>query len=714
MIVIDFETRATCDLKACGASVYARHPETSILCLAWQVDSDPVQLWTPKTPPHEDSLGILFDLIKAGYPIEAHNAFFERNIWRWIGVERLGWPDVPFEQWRCSAAACCRLALPRHLAGAGAAVGLKMKKDEAGHRVMMRLCKPKPINQRKGGIWDNDPTKFQILYDYCKQDVRAESELASVVGPLPKREQRIWELDQIINLRGIPVDLKAIDHALAVIEGSKALAEKRLSEITEGAVQTSNQVARLKSWILDQGEDLPDLSKDTVEKTLQKDLPDDVREVLEIRQSLSKSSTGKLQAMKDRADEDGRVRGNLLYHGASTGRWSGAGIQIQNYPRGSLKPEQVELVHRLLPHESPELLDLVVAPPMDCLVSSLRSFIRAEEGKTLFVCDFASIEARALAWVAGETDLLDSFHQGADVYVDMASAIYEVPPEEVTKIQRHVGKTAVLGCGYGMGAKAFQSTCLTMAGVKISRKFAKKVIKAYRTKNAAIAQLWKDLNSAAIDAIQNPGEVQFARTHLALIVQGEWLKVFLPSERELHYREPELVEVQAPWSKGMEGALFADVDLEEELEEMDISLGTPLEGDGFGWFGCSVPDGRVPRLRELGVRMNLKPKEPQYIHQIQFKGVQSPSRKWGLKRTYGGSLTENVVQAIARDLLAEAMLRLDREGFSLIATVHDEVICEEPEGADLARFEYLMTEVPRWAQDCPIAVESYSARRYRK
>ena len=707
MIVIDFETRSKVDLRKCGASVYARHDSTSILCLAYQIAGGEVELWVPDS---ESKPTWLLTAVENGLEVHAHNVFFERSIWHWICHQRWDWPDVAADRWRCSLAACSRLALPRPLEQAGQAMGLAMQKDKVGHNVMLRLCKPKKRSKKDPGIWDNDPAKLRTLYDYCRQDVRAETELVASIEPLTPSELKVWQLDQRINLRGIPIDRSAVRMAINLAETVRVRCSIDLEMITDAKVRSPTQVSRIHAWLAEQDHPLPGLGADIVEEALQGEMTASVRRVLEIRRDVSKSSVGKLQAMLDRCDSDGRVRGNLVYHGAGTGRWAGAGIQIQNYPRGVLSGFEIELVHELLEQQNAEGMNLLLAAPMQCLSSSLRSFIRAEPGHRLLVCDFASIEARVVAWIAGQTDLVKLFRNDGDVYKDMASKIYDVPVADVTKTQRQMGKVSSLGCSYGLGAKQFVNACRLMAGITIRRKFAKQVVQTYRKKNDRIASFWREINTACIRTIQTGHEHRVGR--ITVTADTEWMKLRLPSGRQLHYREPELIEVRAPWSEGLIGELHAPVDVEEELEDLDIDLG---ERVGDRWEECSVPKGRMPMLRSLGVKAVLQEKEPQYVTQIQFKGVISPSRRWGPKRTYGASICENLVQGIARDFLVEAMLRLDRTGYPIIATVHDEVVCEVPDDhGSLEEFEQIMSQVPAWGRGCPIDTESYEAERYRK
>lgn len=706
MIYLDFETRSRADLKKCGTSVYARHASTEILCLAWGRKADEIFLWTPADPKPE----VLLDAIAWGEEIEAHNVFFERNIWRWICHERFGWPDVPFEKWRCSLAACSRMTLPRSLGDAGKALGLDQQKDDAGHKLMMRMCKPLP-----NGSFDSDPAKLARLYEYCKQDVRAEMAIAEAIESLSGPELRVWQLDQRINLRGLAVDRPAIKSAMRIVERTQGECGDRLKWITQGRIQTPKQVQEIvKIVTAEMGEPIADLAKETVDEWLGRDdLTPLCREVLEIRKVASKASTAKLTAMLERCDEDGRVRGNLVYHGAATGRWSGSGIQIQNFPRGTLAPWEIEIVHDLLPGENGDLMDLLLAPPIDCISSSLRSMIMAEPGKRLLVCDFASIEARVLAWLAGEEELLSLFAANGDTYKAMASKIYEVEESEVTKPQRQLGKTAILGCGYGMGHKAFRAACKLMAGIEIDQPFARKVIKAYREANPSIQAFWSDLNTACVRAVETQKEHRVGR--LEVSCDGCWLKIKLPSGRKLHYREPDLVEVVAPWSEGYEGTIYADESVAPKLEALEIEVGERFVNR---WEGCTVPKSSMLALVKLIGRdaaKELRKREPQYIKQIEHLGVNSLSKKWGKVRTYGGKLVENVTQAVARDFLAEAMVRVENAGYEIVASVHDEILCERTIGeGSLAQFEELMRVVPKWGNGCPIEVEGFESIRYRK
>jgi len=710
VLTIDFETRSEVDIKKTGAERYAEDPTTEILCLAY-ADETQSGVWLPGDPFPE----LIREAIDAGKIIEAHNAGFEKAIWAKIGVARLSWPAIPDRLWRCTLAACSRLALPRGLNEAGEALGLPIRKDTEGGKIMLQLSKPRKPTKTNPARWDNSPAKFARLLSYCAQDVAAEMALSKSIPGLTPFELEIWQLDQKINSRGIRVDREAVEAALGCVKAMLKSAGESLGEITGGSVETPTQAARLVQWLTARGVPIPNLQKETVSDWLAKDLPPVARLVLEIRASAGRSSTGKLQAMLDRVCSDGRIRGSLVYHGAATGRWAGAGIQIQNFPRGTLSPDEIEIAHSLFQTEDPEALDLVLGSPLEVVSSSLRSMIIPDPDKTLLVGDFSQIEARAAAWAAGESELVEAFRLGEDPYKPMAAKIYNVPLESVTKNQRQLGKVAILGCQYGLGFRGFQAAVKTMAGQVVSPKFSKAAVKAYREANPKIKAIWGELNTAAIRTIETgqPHRVNRFEIRMGSGKLARTLQIQLPSGRVLHYWDPELIQIIAPWSIGYRADLKIAPDKIEAVENLDIDLGEPEKGD---WFtGCRIPASELAAVRKLADIHGLEKLEPKYINQIQYWGVDSVKRKWAPLRTYGGSLFENVVQAIARDFLAEAMLRIEKAGFPIIGTVHDEIICErKPRAGALNEFETLLKVSPKWGAGCPLSVEVFEAKRYRK
>lgn len=757
-IDIDFETRSAADIEDSGSHVYAAHPSTRVFCLAYQIGEAAPRLWAPKDfealVPSEPPPLDLFEAIKAGGLLWAHNTSFEIEVWQEVCSNRWGWPEVPLESWRCSASLCSSYALPRSLAPAGAVQKLDLQKDKEGNKIMLEICRPtnrKAVAEKGAApLWDTSPEKVRRVGEYCLQDIAAQRTLRRSLPPLSPGAVRLWLLDQKVNLRGIPIDIPAMEDAIAIVQEEEEKSLLRLPELTGGKVKSHGQIAEIVKWVGERGTKIPNLKGDTVTKALQgPGLNSEVRELLTIRSNLANSSTSKLNAMRMRSGGRGRVRWGHVYHGASTGRWTGKGMQPHNFPRGTFgdyAKDAVEVVHSFLPSRYGGALDTLLGPPLEVIASSLRSFIKAEEGKVFRVSDFASIEARVLAWLAGEAPLIEAFEKGVEIYCDMASDIYEREISKADKDERQMGKTAILGLGYGMGpgsrhSSGFVGAVAQMAKKTISRKFARKVVKAYRAKYPKIPQFWRDLQSAAILAIQNPSETFKAGEFLELSMgsgfeETNWkelgdetrrealkkakdstrfLRVKLPSGRFLHYSNPDLKEVLAPWSEGSVGSFKAPETDRDYLEEiLDIRLG-PYEKGAF--TGCDIPKGVGRALRDrYGFRsLNITAKESQKILQILFWGVHPKTKKWSQLSTYGGKLCENIVQGVARDFLAEAMLRTDLAGYNLIFHVHDEIVSEDPEDfGSLAEFERIMAQRPAWGAGCPIGVEGYASKRYRK
>lgn len=841
LFTIDFETFSRASLKKSGVHVYARHPSTRIICLAYGAGKDRIELWTPKDPPPN----ALLDHIYGGCLIEAHNVQFERAIWESICVGVMGWPRIEPEQWRCTMAAASRLALPRGLEDVARVLGLSEQKDVgAGSDALKKLMKP----NKKGEV-NEDPELLKIVYEYCKQDVRTEIALSDAMEDMPESELRLWQLDQTINERGLLIDTKALRHAMVVVDKCQTLGVEKLFAVADGEVTAVTQTDRVRKWI---GQRLPEgapakLDKTVVENLLKRDdLPSEVRSMLILRQQGAKSSLGKLQAMVDRMNGDGRVRGNQIYFGAATGRWAGSGLQIQNFPRPVLKQHDVDFIlDELLPAEDPKIIEAFYGDVPAAISSCLRGLIRAEGGSSLYVCDFAAIEARVLAWMAGQSDLVQAFVDGTDVYKYMANKIFDVPVDEIDKDQRFLGKSAVLGClagntevltnsgwkhlvditledkiwdgvewvdhegviyqgekqtltyegltatpdhmfllpsgwrpwsevvaspqnikmateimspamsnslapqstekstdkrcvydllnagprhrftirtankevliskncGYSMGYRKFIQSCLTVGKVVVPSLTAKKTVKAYRESNPKIVQLWRDCNRECMECIKT-GELTEINEYLSVDMHRGMMRIQLPSGRHLHYHSPRIMKVPAPWTQLYVGKIWMPENKREQLEQADVEVGDFVD-DHFE--GVKITPKMAKYLKAKSVRMELEKPKEEVIDQITFWGVDSQTKRWSKKRTYGGSLTENIVQAISRDLLAEAMLRVEDAGYLIIATIHDEIVAEVMDGlGSLEEYESLMCQVPDWASGCPIGVEGYVSQRYRK
>ncbi|MEO5346867.1 MAG: DNA polymerase [Magnetococcus sp. YQC-9] len=646
---LDLETRATADLKKVGVFTYAAHPQTDIWCAAFAVDDGPVQVWTPGMPcPEEIETAVLF-----GWTIMAHNAQFEQTLWAGVLSPRYGWPEPDHKQWQCTMAMALAMSLPAALGDAAAAVGLDHDKDMKGRRLMLQMCKPRSIQPDGTPVWWDDAARVERLIAYCQQDVVVERALAKRLLPLRKQEQELWWLDQEINRRGVCLDTVTVRAAQAVVDAVIERLDEQMRLTTDGAVSACSNAGQLTAWLRSRGMDVSTVAKTALPEYLEEaDLPTDVRTAIELRQEAAKSSTAKLRAMELVAGEDHRARGLFQYHAASTGRWGGRLIQTQNMPRGDLNPHEVQDALRLIIAGDVDFLDMMYGYPMAVISSCLRGLIQAAPGHELMTVDFASIEARVVAWLAGEERVLEVFRGDGLIYELAASGIYNVPMEAVTKQQRLIGKISVLALGFGGGKVAFQSMAKNY-GVQITGQKAEEIKVAWRAANPNIVRFWKKLEEAAMEALRHPRVKVSAGSHILFVKNGSFLWCRLPSGRSLCYPYPVIIKQATPWG---------------EMKDT-----------------------------------------------IAFKGIDPVSHKWCEQTTFGGRLAENVTQAVARDLLAEAMLRVSKAGLPIVLHVHDEVSCEIPESnGDLKAFERMVAEVPLWAKGLPIGVEGWIGKRYRK
>ena len=668
---VDFETASRVDLKAQGLDVYARDPSTHVHCMAYAFDDKPVEMYTPT---HSmDPRGVRAHT-EAGGLVYAHNVAFELAIWNHVMVPRYGWPILRPEQCRCTMCMAYAMALPGSLENAAPACGIPQRKDAAGKRVMLKLCRPNAA----GEFWtpETAPADFRALYAYCKTDVEVERALHARLMELSEQEQAVWNLDYQINQNGILVDLVAVDKALALVAQEKIRLDREILRVTGGVVGSCTEVQLLVKWIRLQGVKVTGLAKADVLDALDgEDLPQPVRDALELRKEAAKSSTAKLVAMKERAVADGRIRGIHQYHGASTGRWAGRGVQTQNLPRtrATTSPQDVEQIIAHLGDRA--YVDAFYGPVLDALSDSLRGMIVAPPGHDLIAVDFSNVEGRVLAWLAGEAWKVGAFKafdagEGPDIYKLAYARSFNVLVTEVTKAQRQVGKVMELALGYGGGIGAFQSMAKNY-NVHFSDEDAEAIKVAWRFAHPRIVSYWKELENSAICALTlgrpvtaglgvGPGrQITFKKS-------GSFLWCRLPSGRVLCYPYPEMREVTTPWGEEKEALTYMTV-----------------------------------------------------VSNLKAKVLPDPASAGSWKRisTYGGSLAENVTQAVARDLLVGALLRINQRGAKIVAHVHDEAIVEvlSSAGEDTVKqFEMLMSEAPSWAIGLPLAAEGWRGPRYRK
>ena len=635
IVSVDFETRSAVDLRKTGVYIYADDPSTDVWCMAYAFDDEEPKVWTPGDPIDVR----LEDYIVEGGKLRAWNANFERVIWNKIMVPRYNWPRTGASQWFCTMAQASAMGLPRALGQAADVLGVEQQKDKSGQALMMRMARPRRTNPDGSHVWWDTPDKMAALISYCEQDVRTEIAVAERLVEMDQQERQVFLLDQRINDRGVMLDRDLLNRVRVLADNSKEEIDAESTRLTKGKVTGATKGVDLVKWLNSYGVRTKSVDKQHVAALLARDdLHPVIRKVLELRQDGAKSSTAKLDSMENAAGPDDRMRGLLVYHGAATGRWSGKLVQPQNFPRPAKKQDELnEIIAKLKRGES------VADHGAGTQIASdlLRSMLIAKPGHRLLFADYSAIEARVLAWLAGETTLVETFAKGGDVYKVMAKDIYNKPVDKIDGNERQVGKMAILGCGYGMGGKRFAEQCAAM-GIAVDVEEAKRIVSVYREANSAISGYWRQL------------EEEFLENCRGVIARGgEFARLPLKSGRCLTYHNPRIVERETPWG--------------EKRESVEVDT------------------------------------------------LNSVTRQWTSQIIWGGLLTENVVQATARDLMAGAMMRLEMAGYPVVMSVHDEIICEVPaERGVLAEMIELMVEVPAWAKGCPIAAEGKAGLRYEK
>jgi DNA polymerase len=544
---IDLETGSALDLKKTGTHRYATHPSTRVWCVAWAIGDDPVQVWKPGDPIPQE---IVNHVLLHGGTVTAWNAAgFERLLWAGKLVA-LGFPPVQDHQWRCTMVRAAYWGLPMSLDQAGQALHLGLTKDMAGHRLMLQCCRPRNLKAAPNGPWtwwpEDEPEKYAALMRYCGQDVEVEREVERWLPELPDYVLRLWQLDTKIMSRGWKLDLPMVEKlaALSLAEGLRLNADVRA--LTNGAVSSTNAVAALLRYVNDKMQaagllPLKGLDKETVAQVLkEKNLPLLARRALEIRQEAAKSSVAKLTSMASSVCEDGAIRGLTQFYGASrTGRWAGRLVQIQNLPRPTIK--QVALsIDAIQNGADVETITDIFGRPLDVVASALRGVFVPRQGKTLIVGDFSQIEARVVAWLAGQQDILDVFASGEDVYVYTAA--------KLGSKDRQLGKVLVLACGFGMGWEKFQATAKSPYQIILTDEEAQDAVRGWRDANPKIVQLWWDLDRAARRVLEGQAkQVQVGKLTVAMGTKrlAGCLLIRLPSGRHLVYRRARLVEEES-------------------------------------------------------------------------------------------------------------------------------------------------------------------------
>ena len=645
---IDLETFSSVDLGKSGVYRYAEAPDFRILLFGYSVNDGPVQV--------EDlSLGgtlpmsILKALVDPAVEKRAFNAAFERvclsrlmRDLRWLKAGEFLSP----ENWRCTMVRCAYLGLPLSLAKAGEELGLDRKKLSEGRELIRFFCMPvKPTllngqSNRNGPF--TDPDRWKCFVEYNRRDVDAEMQILEKLRnhPVPEAVWKEYELDQRINDRGIAVDGQMVSAAFAMDAVARDELTASLSGRTE--LENPNSVAQIRNWLIRHGAEVDSLGKQQVARML-KDADPEIREVLVLRQQLAKSSVKKYEAMQNTVCDDGRIRGMFQFYGASrSGRWAGRGVQLQNLPQNHLP--DLDKARKLVQAGDYGAVKVLYDSVPDVLSELIRTAFVPETGKFI-VADFSAIEARVIAWLAGESWRMDVFASGGDIYCASASQMFHVPVEKhgVNGHLRQKGKIAELALGYGGGIGALKAMGALEMGVPEEE--LQSLVRAWRDANPKICEFWWDVDRAVKTVLREKKPVCLGK--LEFSYRSGLLQIRLPSGRSLSYVRPRLMN-------------------------------------------------------------NVYGKEC-----VRYLGQKSGGI-WESQESYGPKFVENIVQGIARDLLAAAMLRLDQAGYRIVAHVHDEAIIEAAQEDSVGEICRIMGQCPDWADGLLLRADGYECEYYKK
>lgn len=641
-LAIDIETYSDVDLISCGVYKYSSSPYFEILLIAYSVDDKEtvcIDVANGEEPPKE-FMEMLFDdtVTKTAF-----NANFERTCFS-------NYYQHSFrpEAWRCTAVQATMLALPLSLEGVGAVLGLDKQKMTEGKELIKYFCSPCKATKSNGGRTRNlpkdAPEKWRQFKTYCIRDVDVEKQIRQRLAkfPIPKREQEIYCLDQRINDRGIMVDRNLVNHAVACDLLYKETATARAYELT--GLENPNSVSQLKLWLKEKGLEVDSLAKDTV-KDLSMKAEGDVQEVLKLRLATSKTSVKKYEAIDRSVCAENRVHGLLQFYGANrTGRWAGRLVQIHNLPQNHLP--DLELARALVSEGRYEEVELFYESTPNVLSELIRTAFVAKPRCRFIISDYSAIEARVLAWLAGEEWRLQVFETHGKIYEASASAMFHVPIEEITKTSplRQKGKISELALGYGGAVGALTSMGALKMG--LTEEELPGLVSTWRSANPHITAFWWAVDEAAITAVRDKKPSKVGR--VSFEYKSGILFVTLPSGRKLSYVKPRMMM------------------------------------NKFGREGLT------------------------------YEGI-GESKKWMRLETYGPKLVENIVQAASRDILAEAMLRLEKEGFDIVCHVHDEVVLEVPDGkSSVEEVNEIMAVNPVWTEGLPLKAAGFESPFYKK
>ncbi len=638
---IDIETYSEEDLSKSGVYKYVDAPGFEVLLFGYSADGGPVKvisLAEGEELPQEIREALLDDTVFKF----AFNAQFERVcLEKYLGVHLA--PDA----WRCTMVASLYLGLPGSLAQVGAVLGVEKKKLETGKDLIKFFsvpCKPTKTNGgRTRNLPEHDREKWQQFITYNARDVETEMDIMEKVArfPVPDFLWKQYAQDQRINDLGIELDMALVTQAIKCDEESRERYLKRAQELT--GLENPNSPIQLKEWILSNGVEMETLTKAEVASVMET-ATGPVKEVLVLRQLLSKSSVKKYVAMETCRCSDGRAHGLLQFYGANrTGRWAGRLVQVQNLPQNHIP--DLAAARNLIKSGCFEAVELLYDSIPDTLSQLIRTAFVPREGCKFMVADFSAIEARVIAWLAGESWRQEVFRNNGDIYCASASQMFGVPVEKhgVNGELRQKGKIAELALGYGGGVGAMISMGAIDMG--LAEEELQPIVDSWRQSNPAIVKLWWDVHRCVIKAVKDKQPQTYKC--LTFEYQSGMLFIGLPSGRRLAYAKPSVYR--------------NDYDRDE----------------------------------------------------IAYMGVDA-TKKWGKINSYGPKFVENIIQAMSRDILAEAMERLEAAGYDIVMHVHDEAVIEAPRDAVLDDACRIMSKAPDWTPGLILNAAGYECEFYQK
>ncbi|MCK1215638.1 DNA polymerase [Streptococcus uberis] len=634
---IDIETYSSNDIKN-GVYKYADAEDFEILLFAYSVDGGEVEcLDLTKQDLPDDIREMLFDKEVRKH---AFNAQFERVcLSRYLGVPTYLDPS----QWQCTMVLAQELGLPSSLERCANYLNLAQEKDAAGKNLIKYFsipCKPTKVNGgRTRNLPEHDPEKWQMFIDYCVQDVVVEMAIAEKLEAIPvnEREWDYYACDQRINDRGVELDTELVESALYCKDLKMESLSKELKDIT--GLDNPNSRAQLLPWLKEKGYSASALTKSDVENEI-KSASGELKRVLELKLQTAMSSLKKYEAMERAMCSDNRVHGLLQFYGASrTGRWAGRVVQVQNLARNYLS--DLDDARNFVKKRDIDAVEILYDSLNDTLKQLIRTALIAKDGADFYVSDFSAIEARVIAWFAGENWRLEVFATHGKIYEASASQMFGIPIEEVDKGLRQKGKIAELALGYQGGPGALKQMGALNMGLEEGE--LQGLVDDWRRANPNIVQFWKDVQRAATKALKTRRPIKLGK--LTFNYRKGFLLIKLPSGRNLAY-----------------------------------------------------------------ARAKVEPGD--YGDKISYEG-QGDKAYFTKQETYGGKLVENIVQATARDILAEALLRIEEAGHDVVFHVHDEAIIEGA-GMTIEEVNNLMAQAPDWAEGLPLNSEGYVTKYYMK